>query len=234
MKEPNTHTAVNPILETAFENHEFRVFGDSDQPQFIVKDVCGSLDLTNVTEATKRLETDELTSVVVKSGGQNREMLAVGWSGLFALVFQSRKETAKRFRRWVTGEVLPAIMKQGFYGHFDGPLPEDEEVRELTIRLEAAQLRRKASALEAAYEHARSLPEGMTVNQWLFREGIAVTGIELPKLGYIMACAAKRNGWPVGYRKSDGRTVKAYHSHHIALTLAPKLIGDSETKTAAN
>lgn len=58
---------------------------------------------------------DELVSVVLISGGQEREMLAVSESGLYALIFRSRKPQARAFRRWVTAEVLPAIRREGRY-----------------------------------------------------------------------------------------------------------------------
>lgn len=85
------------------------------EPWFVAKDVCDVLELTNITETLRGLESDELTSVVLKSGGQDREMRLVSESGLYALVFKSRKPEAKAFRKWVTSEVLPIIRKTGGY-----------------------------------------------------------------------------------------------------------------------
>lgn len=85
------------------------------EPWFIAKDVCEVLELGNITEALRGLDADELTSEILKSGGQGREMRLINESGLYALVFKSRKPEAKTFRKWVTNEVLPSIRKTGGY-----------------------------------------------------------------------------------------------------------------------
>jgi prophage antirepressor-like protein len=89
-------------------------------PYFVAVEVCDILELGNVSEAIRRLDDDEkLTSVVMRSG-QNREVNLVNESGLYNLIFQSRKPAAKLFRKWVTGEVLPAIRKTGKYEQANG------------------------------------------------------------------------------------------------------------------
>lgn len=62
------------------------------------------------------LDPDELTSVKLRSGKQAREMLALTESGFYTLIVRSNKPEAKKFRKWVAGEVLPAIRKTGSYG----------------------------------------------------------------------------------------------------------------------
>jgi prophage antirepressor-like protein len=87
------------------------------EPIFSVKDVCDVLELQNPSDiVTKTLDKDEYLTYTVYRAGQNREMLFVTESGLYTLVFQSRKPEAKRFRKWVTNEVLPSIRKTGSYG----------------------------------------------------------------------------------------------------------------------
>ena len=87
----------------------------SNMPYFVAVEVCEILELGNVSEAIRRLDDDEkLTSVLMRSG-QNREVNLVNESGLYNLIFQSRKPTAKLFRKWVTSEVLPAIRRTGKY-----------------------------------------------------------------------------------------------------------------------
>ena len=106
----------DPITPFVFEDELVRVRWDENgRPWFVAKDVCRVLDLTNPSMATNGLEEDELVSVVLISGGQEREMLAVSESGLYALIFRSRKPQARAFRRWVTAEVLPAIRREGRY-----------------------------------------------------------------------------------------------------------------------
>lgn len=106
-------SALTPF---AFDDAMLRVHTDNKgNPWFVAKDVCRLLDLGNVTEATRNMDDDELTSALLKSGGQGREMFIVSESGLYSLIFRSRKPEAKRFRKWVTAEVLPALRKTGAY-----------------------------------------------------------------------------------------------------------------------
>lgn len=86
---------------------------------FAAVDVCNILGLTNTTEALRSLDEDEkLTSVLLRAG-QNRPVNLLNESGLYALIFKSRKESAQQFRKWVTKEVIPSIRKKGYYGRID-------------------------------------------------------------------------------------------------------------------
>ena len=85
------------------------------EPWFAAKDVCNILGLSDVSMTVKRLDDDEKLTQTVFVSGQGREMWFINESGLYALIFQSRKPEAKTFRKWVTKEVLPNIRKHGFY-----------------------------------------------------------------------------------------------------------------------
>ena len=98
-----------------FDGHNVRLAGTPENPLFVAADVCAVLGLSNPSKSTGALDTDELVSLKVTSGGQLRDMLHITESGLYHLIFKSRKESAKRFRRWVTEEVLPSIRKDGSY-----------------------------------------------------------------------------------------------------------------------
>lgn len=98
-----------------FNAHEVRAIDLEGQPWFVAKDVCDVLELENVTRAVETLDDDELTLLKVRAGGQQREMNCVSESGLYALVFKSRKPEARAFRKWVTAEVLPALRRRGSY-----------------------------------------------------------------------------------------------------------------------
>ncbi len=159
---------MNTLLTTAFEgNQNIRVLGTFENPIFVVKDICEVLGLTNPSEAIKSLEKEDLTSVVLRSGGQDRELNAVNESGLYQLIFQSRKPEAKKFCRWVTSEVLPSLRRQGFYLCTGGEPTAFAEVRELQYRMEAAQLRGEAELLERRARLAVEIPEGIAINGYL-------------------------------------------------------------------
>ena len=78
---------------------------------------CAALELTNPHKAlADHVDTDDLTQREVTDNlGRKQLTNHVNESGLYALIFGSRKESAKRFKRWVTSEVLPAIRKDGYY-----------------------------------------------------------------------------------------------------------------------
>lgn len=100
-----------------FENESFgRLRTTKDEngdPWFVANDVCKALDLTNVTMAVSRLDEDEKSKFNLGlSGGATN---VVNEYGLYTLIMASRKEEAKKFKRWITHEVLPAIRKDGGY-----------------------------------------------------------------------------------------------------------------------
>jgi len=101
---------------------QFRVFGSADAPTFALVDACMILDLTNSRVAAKQLDPKDVSSTYTLTAGGRQKITVVNESGLYELIFQSRKPEAKKFRRWITTEVLPAIRKTGSYGT---PTPPD-------------------------------------------------------------------------------------------------------------
>ena len=87
----------------------------NNQPYFVAKDICQALSLSDVSKTVERLDEDEKLTRTLFVSGQNRSMWFVNESGLYNLIFQSRKPEAKAFRKWVTSEVLPAIRATGYF-----------------------------------------------------------------------------------------------------------------------
>lgn len=86
------------------------------EPWFCGKDICESLNYSKDTSsALAKLDHDEKLMRKISVSGQNRDVLFVNESGLYALIIRSNKPIAKKFRKWVTSEVLPAIRKYGTY-----------------------------------------------------------------------------------------------------------------------
>lgn len=100
-----------------FEDAAVRIVTRDGDPWFVAADVCRILDLGNTAMAVSRLDDDEKGVATVDTLGGPQEMLILAESGLYTLVFTSRKPEAKRFRKWVTGTVLPAIRRHGVYVH---------------------------------------------------------------------------------------------------------------------
>ena len=102
-----------------FENDEFgqvRGILINDEPYFVGKDVAEILGYSNTPKAIRDHVDDEdkLTERIVLSG-QNREVIVINESGLYSLILSSKLPNAKKFKRWVTSEVLPHIRKTGSY-----------------------------------------------------------------------------------------------------------------------
>ncbi len=97
------------------ESHIIRTVNIDGVVWFVAKDLLDALSLTNTTESTKSLDEDEKLYSVILNAGQKRNTLFVSESGMYALIFKSRKPIAKKFRKWVTSDVLPKIRKTGSY-----------------------------------------------------------------------------------------------------------------------
>ena len=126
-QEKTTHVASETKVFTFNpSNQPIRVETIGGEPWFVAKDVCDALTITNNRDAVAQLDDDEKLTQTLLVSGQGRQMWLVNESGLYNLIFQSRKAEAKAFRKWVTSEVLPSIRKTGRYemarrGGFMGP-----------------------------------------------------------------------------------------------------------------
>lgn len=99
-----------------FNNEEFgevRTVVLNNDPMFCLADVCKALDISNPSKVVQRLDDDERTKLELGRAGETN---FVTESGLYAVILRSDKPNAKKFRKWITGEVLPSIRKTGSYG----------------------------------------------------------------------------------------------------------------------
>lgn len=99
-----------------FNSEEFgdiRTVTVNNEPMFCLLDVCKALDIKNTTDVAKRLDADEVTRLNL--GGKSGETNFVNESGLYAVILRSDKPNARKFRKWVTADVLPTIRKTGGY-----------------------------------------------------------------------------------------------------------------------
>ena len=103
-----------------FENQEFgaiRTMSDEQgETWFCAKDVCDALQHTNSRRAIAKLvDEGDVTKRYTPTSSGEQQMTFINESGLYALILSSKLESAKRFKHWVTSEVLPSIRKQGGY-----------------------------------------------------------------------------------------------------------------------
>ena len=106
----------------SFEDANVRTIGTPDLPLFVAIDICNALQHSNPRKAIKDLvDPEDLIKSEIETNGGRQTVNCVNESGLYALIFGSKLESAKRFKRWVTSEVLPAIRRNGRY---EAPRPE--------------------------------------------------------------------------------------------------------------
>ena len=114
----------NLPVEFEFDTTLVRTIAKEGQAWFVAKDVCDILEIGDPSKAVDRPEEDETGTTTIRTTAGPREMLTVNESGLYSLIFTSRKAEAKRFRKWVTSEVLPAIRQTGRYGSYSDKDPD--------------------------------------------------------------------------------------------------------------
>ena len=149
-----------------FNNEEFgsvRVVEINGSPWFVAADVCRVLEIQNPTVAVERLDPDERSKFNL---GRQGEANIINESGLYALTITSRKPYAKKFRKWLTGEVAVSIRKTGMYIDPNAPidpnflrkLADEIESRDRQIAVlstQIAELQPKASLLRDKGEGTR-------------------------------------------------------------------------------
>ncbi len=155
------------------------VVDDPENPLFIAVDVCRVLDHSNPSQALARLDNDERT-LITGEGLPPAGLGAVTEAGLYSLILTSRKPEAKRFKRKVTHEILPAIRKTGRY---EAPtaaprpdaLPVSPEIARLQLRMMEEQRRaEKEKRLQAQHEaklEEKKYRRGLELAEFIRRRG---------------------------------------------------------------
>ena len=147
------------IVQFSFESSSIRTLGDAISPLFVAADVAAILGYGSTKDATRILDDDEKQTVSIDTNGGKQSMTAVTESGLYAMIFKSKRPEAKRFRKWVTSEVLPAIRKTGRYEAQETITPAEQRAIQVAV---AARAKKTAAnyqtiyrAIKAHYQIAR-------------------------------------------------------------------------------
>lgn len=119
----NTTSDANAMTENVNQYSSLFKFNDVDvhvkfidgEPWFIASEVCKSIHIVNVSDAVRKLDNDEKVLGFSDTLGGVQNVLIVNEAGLYHLVLTSHKAEAKKFKRWITHEVLPSIRKYGVY-----------------------------------------------------------------------------------------------------------------------
>lgn len=131
---------------------------DNNEPLFCAADVCKALGYTNPRKAiADHSEQEDVTKRDTPTQGGIQQMTFVNESGLYSLIFGSKLESAKQFKRWVTSEVLPEIRKNGGYirGNVD-ETPEELMARALAVAKQTLErVERERQQLASTNENQR-------------------------------------------------------------------------------
>lgn len=103
-------------LTKMFDGHRLTIIDDKGDPKFLLRDVCKILGLGQVSGVTRRLDDDVIWNHPIEDSlGRTQIAVFVNEDGLYDVILDSRKPEAKKFRKWITSEVLPSIRKTGGY-----------------------------------------------------------------------------------------------------------------------
>lgn len=144
----------------SFENAQLRTLGTADAPLFVAIDVAKALGYSQPAKSVNdRVDPEDLIKSEIETKGGRQTVNCVNESGLYALIFGSKLESAKRFKRWVTSEVLPAIRKTGRYEAQETITPAEQRAIQVAV---AARAKKTAAnyqtiyrAIKAHYQIAR-------------------------------------------------------------------------------
>ncbi len=193
---------MNEMIPFHFEECSVRIIIRGGAPWFTAADVCKVLEIKNGPDAINRLDDEEKATIVIAdSGNLNASRSIINESGLYALILTSRKPEAKRFKRWVTGEVLPSIRRTGNYNAASVNLNDPAVLRSALItyteRVLALEAERDALAPQAEALDRLTHAEGsltltaaskalqigrdallsfMRSNRWIYRGGDGYLG----------------------------------------------------------
>lgn len=101
-----------------FEDKDFgkiRALKINNEPWFVAVDIAKALEYRSASDMTRILDDDEKGTQIVRTPGGEQNVTVINESGLYSSILRSRKPEAKRFKKWITSEVLPSIRKYGGY-----------------------------------------------------------------------------------------------------------------------
>ncbi|UBK76243.1 phage antirepressor KilAC domain-containing protein [Clostridium perfringens] len=135
-----------------FNNQEFgqiRVLDQNGESLFVGKDVAEILGYKDTSDALKRhVDSEDKLTRCFTDSGQSRKMIVINESGLYSLILSSKLPNSKKFKRWVTSEVLPQIRKTGGYIPIEESL-SDAEIMARALMVAQNTLKKKDEILKA-------------------------------------------------------------------------------------
>ncbi|WP_256221684.1 BRO-N domain-containing protein [Pseudomonas sp. NBRC 111128] len=219
------------VIPFNFGKQQVRTLLIGEQPWFVAADVCASLAIANVSLAvngradrdTDGLDEDEKGIATVNTPSGAQEMLVVNESGLYALIFKSRKAEAKRFKKWVTSEVLPAIRKTGRYEDQQGRLATliGQTIGTDGFRVLGAIVKGKVASLPAPVQRRATAKIWSQVHAAFgVRSAADIPAEHLDGARNFIAAYNVLEGEFIPARPSKGITLDQYETHDLYLLMS--------------
>mgnify|MGYP000700970974 CR=1 FL=1 len=174
-----------------FNDNEIRIVEIDGEPWFLAADVCNALGLTNVAAATSQNLTNREVQNFRIPGTRGRPNKLISESGLYKVLFQSRKPEARAFQDWVTQVVLPAIRKDGGYVAGEEKLATGEMSEEEFVLKAMTMLKAKADRLQ---KHVSDHLEYMSVDAFFALKHIYPAKGDSTSLGRRASLICARDG----------------------------------------
>ncbi|BDX45619.1 hypothetical protein L6E_00330 [Enterococcus hirae] len=211
-----------------FEQNEVRTILVNDEPYFVGKDVASVLGYSNTKDALSRhVDLEDKTGSRITTTGQSREMIIINESGLYSLILKSKLPKAKKFKRWVTSEVLPTIRKTGSFTNVPQNfaqalrLAADLEEKNQLIEQQIAEYEPKISYLDTILSSTDTVATSQIAADY------GMSAIALNKLLNELGVQHKVSGQWILYRKHMNQGYTKSHTSEI-----PK--ADGGTKVVMN
>lgn len=221
---------MNELQVFSYEGNEIRTVQRGDETWWVLKDVCDVLDLTSPHKVAERLDEDEKGRSLIPTLGGSQELSVVNESGLYNVILRSDKPEAKKFKRWVTHDVLPTIRKHGAYVT-PAKLEELMNDPDSWITMLTALKDERAAKERLQLEVTKNEPKVVFANAVSVSEGTILIG-ELAKI-------LKGNGIEIGQNRlferlrQDGYLIKRQGTDYNAPTQRAMELGLFRVKETA-
>lgn len=224
---------INELQVFSYEGSEIRTVQLGGEPWWVLKDICDVLELSNPSVIADRLDDDEKAKVDPKQylgSRSNEPATVISESGLYNVILLSRKPEAKKFKRWITHEVLPTIRKHGAYVT-SAKLEEMISDPEAWIKVLTALKDERAAKERLQLEAAQNEPKIVFADAVSVSNGTILIG-ELAKI-------LKGNGIEIGQNRlfeklrQDGYLIKRQGTDYNAPTQRAMELGLFKVKETA-